>query len=187
MSYTVPPPQMSGMLAATPRDSAIASMNQKNDILTSLMKNVGGSKRSGSHKYKCSHTHRCGHKHSCSHKHKCGHKHKCSHKHSCKRSRRRGSKRSSSKRSGIKRSGSKRSSKRGGAGVVVAQPPGLNLVTDPSAGTSQSIANQITTNATQINQSGANAALDSKVVLAPIPPPPVRGGKKSKKSRKSRK
>ena len=46
MVYTVPPPQMSGMLAATPRDSAIASMNQKNDILTSLA-NIGGSKRSG--------------------------------------------------------------------------------------------------------------------------------------------
>jgi hypothetical protein len=47
--------------------------------------------------------------------------------------------------------------------------------------------NQITTNASQINQSGANAAFDSKVVLAKIPPPPARGGKKSKKSRKSRK
>ena len=172
MVYTVPPPQMSGMLGATPRDSAIASMNQKNDILTSLV-NVGGSKRGCSNKHICSHKHSCSHKHICSHKHKCSHKHSCGHKHSCKLSRRRGHKRSSSRG--------------GAAGVVVAQPPGLNLVNDPSAGTSQSIANQITTNASQINQSGANAAFDSKVVLAPIPPPPVRGGKKSRKTRKSKK
>ena len=42
MVYTVPPPQMSGMIGSSPRDSAINSMNQRSDLLSSLVNASGG-------------------------------------------------------------------------------------------------------------------------------------------------
>ena len=115
---------MSGMIGSSPRDSAINSMNQRSDLLSSLV-NASGGRRI------------------------------------------------------------RRKNKKGGA-TIVAQPPGMNLLNDPSKGTSQSVSSQVTANAAQINQAGANSVFDN-VALVPIPPPPPRGGsRRSKRTRNSR-
>ena len=68
-----------------------------------------------------------------------------------------------------------------GGGVVVAEPPNINLINDPAAGTSQSTVNQVSQNASVINQSNANAQYDNQVVLQPVPPSNPNGGARSRK------
>ena len=49
-SYTVPPPQLSGMIGSSARSSAIMENNQRADMLSSLINKTSGGKRSNSGK-----------------------------------------------------------------------------------------------------------------------------------------